>query len=273
MKSILKLSKALMLKIKNKIKYSSSKFVINPATYFLILTFLFTGLIKNILLIYLIVIFHELGHVLIIKKLKYKIIKVEIYPMGGITFIDKKINTKIFHELLISIFGIIFQIILEIIFFYLFQNNLIRSNTYNLFNNYNRTIMIFNMLPIIPLDGYQFFRSLGEYFFPYKKNYYLSLIISIISVLLFITYNEIYSLNNYLIISFLIFKIYLSIKEFKYTYYRFLTERHIYDFKVNKIKYENKTNINLLKKDTYHYFKENNEILSEKKLLSKFFKN
>ena len=54
-------------------------FNINIATYFLILTFCFTGLIKNIILIYIIVIFHELGHILIIKILRYKIIKIDIY--------------------------------------------------------------------------------------------------------------------------------------------------------------------------------------------------
>lgn len=249
------------------------KFKINSATYFLILSFLLTGLIKNIILIYLIVIIHELGHIFIIKKLKYKIIKVEIYPMGGITSIDKKINTKINHEILISIFGIIFQIILWLLIYILFQNNFIRESTYILFKNYNKTIMIFNLLPIIPLDGYIFFRSVLEIIFPYKRTYYLSLILSIISIILFITYNEIFSLNNYLVISFLIYKIITSIKEFKYIYMRFLAERYLYDIPNNKIKYENKTDINLLKKDTYHYFKTKDKVYSEKNLLAKMFKN
>lgn len=247
------------------------KFKINNATYFLVLSFLITGLIKNIILIYLIVIFHELGHVFIIKRLKYKIIKVEIYPMGGITSIDKKINTKITHEILISIFGIIFQILLFLIMFILFKNNLIRESTYILFKNYNKTIMLFNLLPIIPLDGYIFFRSILELFFPYKKTYYISLILSIIFIILFITYNEVFSLNNYLIISFLIYKVITNIKDFKYIYMRFLTERYLYDLPNNKIKYENKTDINLLKKDTYHYFKTKDKIYSEKKVLDKLF--
>lgn len=247
------------------------KFKVNVATYFLILSFLFTGLIKNIVLIYLIVIIHELGHIFIIKKLKYKIVKVEIYPMGGITTVDKKVNTKVNHEILISIFGIIFQLLLFILMFILFKNNLIRESTYNLFNSYNKTIMLFNILPIIPLDGYIFLRSILEYIFPYKKTYYLSLIISIISIVVFITYNEIFSLNNYLIISFLIYKIIISIKEFKYIYMRFLTERYLYELPYEKLKYENKTDINLLKKDTYHYFKNQDKVYSEKKILNKIF--
>ena len=246
-------------------------FKINSATYILILTFLLTGLIKNIILIYLIVIIHELGHFFIIKILKYKIVKIDIYPMGGVTTINKKINTKISHELIIAIFGIIFQIILGLIFLMLFKNGLISNNTYEIFNNYNKTIIFFNMLPIIPLDGYIFLRSIWELIFPYKKSFYISFIISIISIILFITYNQIYSLNNYLIISFLIYKIVTVYKDFKYEYYRFLLERYLYNFNYKNIKYENHKKLDLLKKDTYHYFKTNNTYISEKKILAKKF--
>jgi len=209
---------------------------INIATYFLILTFLFTGLIKNIILIYLIVIFHELGHLFIIKLLKYEVLKIDIYPMGGVTKVNKKINTSITHELLISMFGIIFQVILALIFMIFYNGNLVSLNTYNLFKVYNKTIMIFNMLPIIPLDGYIFLRSILEMVFPYKKSFYLSFIISIISIILFITFNELYSLNNYLMISFLIYKIINSLKDFKYENLKFLLERHLFNLKYHKIK-------------------------------------
>jgi len=246
---------------------------INIATYFLILTFLFTGLIKNIILIYLIVIFHELGHLFIIKLLKYEVLKIDIYPMGGVTKVNKKINTSITHELLISMFGIIFQVILALIFMIFYNGNLVSLNTYNLFKVYNKTIMIFNMLPIIPLDGYIFLRSILEMVFPYKKSFYLSFIISIISIILFITFNELYSLNNYLMISFLIYKIINSLKDFKYENLKFLLERHLFNLKYHKIKNEKHPNLNLLKKDTYHYFKSNNTIISEKNLLNhKFIK-
>ncbi|MCM1053562.1 MAG: hypothetical protein NC483_06280 [Ruminococcus sp.] len=254
-------------------KNIKNSFNINLATYFLILTFLLTGLIKNIILIYLIVIFHELGHIFIIKLLKYKIIRVDIYPMGGITTINKKINTPIKDEILISSFGVIFQVILYLLFFFLFNYGFINLNTFNLFKIYNKTIIIFNLLPIIPLDGYILLRSIIELVFPYHKAFYFSLFISIISIVFFITFNQIYSLNNYLIISFLIYKIIIAIKEFKYEHLKFLLERHLNNFKYHKIKYERNSNLNLLKKDTYHYFKKENTYISEKSLLKeKFFK-
>ena len=177
-------------------------FNIHPSTYFLIFSFLFTGLIKNIILIYFIVIFHELGHIFIIKVLGYKIIRVDIYPSGGVTKLDKKINTKLAHDLLISIFGVLFQVLFYLIFYFLYSSSFIRSSTYELFLTYNTTILLFNLLPIIPLDGYQLLRCIWEILFPFKKAFKISFVISIIAILLFITYNHLFSLNNYLIISF-----------------------------------------------------------------------
>ena len=248
-------------------------FKIKPATYILILAFLFTGLIKNIILIYGIVIFHELGHVLITKLLKYKILSIEIEPMGGITKIDKPINTPIKEELLIASMGVIFQLILFGLFYILFKNGLVLRNTYIMFINYNKTILLFNLLPIIPLDGYIILKSILEYIMSFNKAFYLSLLISIVSVILFMSYKQVFSLNNYLIISFLIYKIYREYKEFKFKHLKFLLERYLGKFKYYKIKYNMEININDLKKDTYHYFKNNNSYISEKVVLKDKFKN
>lgn len=252
-------------------KNTKAWFKIHPATYFLVLTFLFTGLIKNIIIIYLIVTIHEFGHIFIIKLLGYKINKVEIYPMGGVTTIDKKVNSSLYHEIWISIFGLIFQMILGLVIFFIYQNQLMNIRTYKLFYNYNKTIFLFNILPIIPLDGYHFLRSIWEYIFPFKLSFYISFIISILCIIAFITYNEIYSLNNYLIISFLIYKMITVYKDFKFSYVRFLMERYLYPLKYKKIKYEKKEDLAKLKKETYHYFKESNSFISEKKLLTKKF--
>ena len=250
-------------------KNTKHLFNIHLSTYFLVLSFLFTGLIKNILLIYFIVLFHELGHIFIIKILGYKIVKVDIYPSGGLTTIHKKINTKISHDILIASFGIVFQLILYFIFCLLFSLSWIRSSTYELFLTYNTTILVFNLLPIIPLDGYQFLRCIWELIFPYKKAFWISAIISTVFIIFFITFNQIFSLNNYLIVTFLIYKMITECKNFKYQNYRFQLERVLYHFKYRHIKNEKTPNINLLKKDTYHFFKTNNTYISEKKLLEK----
>ena len=233
--------------------------------YFLLLLFL-CGYLKIGIIIFLIVLFHELGHIFFIKLFKYKIINVTLYPFGGITKIDKDINTPLNKELLIACGGIIFQLILFIIIYFVPINVITKELLYK----YNMSILLFNMLPIIPLDGSIIINSLLNKIFSYKVSYYLYIIISIIFSIFYLFFNYWYSLNNYLIVSLFIIKTYKDIKNYKYLKTRFLLERYL-----NKYEYKyisTKTgNLDILKIDTYQYFKENNKIVSEySKLKEKF---
>ena len=235
--------------------------------YFLLLLFL-CGFIKIGLIIFFIVIFHELGHVFFIKLFKYKIIDITIYPFGGIIKTDKDINTPSNKELFIASGGILAQIILFIIISFLPINIL----TKELFYKYNISIMFFNILPIIPLDGSIIINSLLNKVFSYKLSYYLYIIISIIFTIIYLLFNYWYSINNYLIVSLFIIKTYYAIKNYKYLKTRFLLERYLnkYEFKYISTKIGN---LDILKLDTYQYFRENGSIVSEHtKLKEKFDK-
>ena len=235
--------------------------------YFLLLLFL-CGFIKIGLIILFVVLFHELGHVIFIKLFKYKIIDITIYPFGGITKIDKDINTPPNKELLIASGGIIAQIILFIIIYFLPLSTLTKEIIYK----YNLSIMFFNILPIIPLDGSIIINSLLNKVFSYKNSYYLYIIISIIFTIIYLLFNYWYSINNYLIVSLFIIKTYYAIKNYKYLKNRFLLERYLnkYEFKYISTK---TGNLDILKLDTYQYFKEQDHIISEyKKLQEKFDK-
>lgn len=233
--------------------------------YFLLLLFL-CGYLKIGIIIFLIVLFHELGHIFFIKLFKYKIINVTLYPFGGITKIDKDINTPLNKELLIACGGIIFQLILFIIIYFVPINVITKELLYK----YNMSILLFNILPIIPLDGSIIINSLLNKIFSYKISYYLYIIISIIFSIFYLLFNYWYSLNNYLIVSLFIIKTYYAIKNYKYLKTRFLLERYL-----NKYEYKyisTKTgDLDILKIDTYQYFKENNKIVSEYSKLKEMF--
>ena len=233
--------------------------------YFLFILFL-CGYLKIGLCIFLIILIHELGHVFFIKILKYKVKKIEIFPFGGITKIEKDINTSTNKEILIASGGIIFQLILLIVIKYL----PISAYTENILLKYNMSIIFFNILPIIPLDGSAILNSILNKFFSYKKSYYIYLTISIVGIVLYIFSNYYYSLNNYLIVGLLIVKTYYAYKNYHYLFNRFLLERYLnkYEFKYLNTK---EGNLDILKIDTYQYFKENNKVVSEKQKLGKLF--
>lgn len=247
------------------------KIKINPITYFLLVICFLSGLFKNIILILLIVLVHELGHIFFVLKLNYKANKVEIYPFGGITEISKDLNSPINHEFLIASGGFIFQLFLWLIFKFLSFTDLISIATYKLFNTYNNSIILFNLLPIIPLDGYILTKSILEKFLSYKKAYFITFIISVLGILLYLQYNYVFSLNNYMIVTLLIYKTFSHFKNYKYVYNRFLLERYMNIYPYRKTKHEKKLSFQNFKKETLHFFKVGNKYVHEKVILKKKF--
>lgn len=250
-----------MMNILNKIK-------IDYSTYFLILLSLLAGYIKIMFIILIIVIVHELGHVFFFYIFKIKVVKVVIYPYGGVTFVDKKIHERIYKDVLISLGGIIFQVVLMGIFWLLYRNNIIVHSTLELSIKYSLVIMIFNMLPIIPLDGSKLFLAVLSKFVSFKKSYILMILISVICLISFLLFNIVYKLNDIVIYIFLIFKLVEVIKEFKYVMNKFYLERvmytHYYNGIINYVE-----DIGKLRIDKYYFFREGKRYVDEKKYIMK----
>lgn len=247
------------------------KIKINNLTYFLLFICLLTGMFKNILLIFLIVLVHELGHVFFINIFNYNINIIEIYPFGGITKVEKDLNAPINHDLIIALGGFFFQFLLCLVFNFLFHHNLVGESIYNLFNAYNKSILVFNLLPIIPLDGYVILKSMLEKTFTFKTSHYMAILVSIFGIIGYFQFNYIYSLNNYMIITLLIYKTFESLKNYKYIYNRFLLERYMNTYPYKKTQQEKNKSLQTLKKETLHFFKVGNKYVHEKEILKELF--
>lgn len=219
-----------------------------------------------------IVFFHELGHIMFIKHYHYTITKVEIFPFGGMTTVEKKINTPLKQELWISLGGVLFQGFLFFFFFVLWHNQFILENTYQLFLNYNKVILLFNLLPISPLDGSIIVHTILEYFLSYEKAYKCYFLCSVITFLLFLTFHTIKSLNNYMIVTFLLFKIIEAYQKRKYYQNKFYLERYLYELPYRKMKSHSKIELEKLKKDTLHFFWRKDRYVHEKEVLKQKYK-
>ncbi len=245
-----------------------NKFKISNYTYLFILICFLCGYLKNILIIMSICLIHEFGHILFIKLFKYDLIQIELLPFGGFTTFNEKINNNINKDLLIALGGIIMQLAL-ILILSLFKNSF-NTLTYHLLIYYNFMIIIFNLIPIIPLDGSKISHLLLEKCFSYHQAYYLNFYLSLISIIIFTILNYIWKLDNYFIISFLIYKIVGYLQNYKYYQNRFLLERYLYDLEYHKIDNHTK-NLKDLKKNVYHYFKEDNHYINEKQKIAQLF--
>ena len=248
------------------------KFKINAVTYFVFLSFLLTGFIKNILIIFLIIIIHELGHVFFLKYFHYEIERVEIFPFGGLTTTKNKyINSPINKDILIYFGGILFQGILYFFMYLLRNTGHLSDYTFSLFKTYNTSILIFNVLPIYPLDGGEILHLFLEKYLPYKKALTIISYFSFLFLILFVLYNIKSNLNNYIAISFLLYKTIDFTKKKKLLQHKFLLERYMHSFPYKKIEHNEEQNLNVLKKETLHFFKNGNKYLHEQEIVKRKF--
>lgn len=229
-----------------------------------------TGHFVNLIIFTSLIIIHEMGHIIISKILSYKIDKVIIYPYGGFVKLNTRINTKIENDLLVAISGIIMQSIYFGIIFFLYRNGIVREYIYSLFLLYHKSMLIFNLLPIYPLDGAKIVNLILSKYFSFNIANYISIVISLITVIFFL-YSDIYE-NNYsiiLVIGVLMKNIYKFYKDISYIYNRFILERYLFKFNYKKkaiIKNKDK-----MYKNRVHIFNDNGKLMNEKEYISTFF--
>lgn len=223
---------------------------------------------KDFLIILIIVLIHEMGHAIMAIIFKWKLDSISIYPFGGCVKFNEDINKPMYQELLILISGPVIQIILYLLVLTLFNNNLISLRNFNIFKSYHYTLLIFNLIPIYPLDGGHLFNILTNYLFPYKKGNKLVIIISIILTIILIIYIK--NINFILMGMLLIIEIYLYYKRQDYLYNKFLLERYLNKYNFKKLKIiKNKDD---MYKGKRHVLKNSNKYLTEKEYLNKRFK-
>ncbi len=147
-------------------------------------------MIKEFVLVFLIIIVHEVGHLLASRIYKWNLVKIAIYPFGGCVYFDEKISRSIKEELIVLFSGPFLQIVFYFLIFIFIENGIaiMSYRNFELFKMYNYTLLIFNLLPIYPLDGGRIVNLLANYFMPYKRGNKLVIVFSILLVLLLIMF-------------------------------------------------------------------------------------
>ncbi|MBQ6495375.1 MAG: hypothetical protein IJI49_05175 [Bacilli bacterium] len=242
----------------------------HPTYLLLALSYILTGYYINLIVLTSLIVIHELGHYTLAKILKFNVEKIIIYPYGGITKIKDLINKDINKELIISISGIIFQLLFFYLIVYLNKANIIRDYTLSIYLRYNKELLLFNILPIYPLDGSKILNLLLSKYLYFNLSNKLTIIISILTILILII-NKIYICNYGYILTLSILITYLIkyIKNIKYIYNKFLLERYIYNINYKKIAIINSKD--KMYKNKTHLIKENNKYIKEKNYLKKYF--
>lgn len=242
------------------------KIKIHYTLYIFLLISFFCNLFLETIIMFSILLLHEIGHLIFLLKYKRDIYSFTIYPFGGIIKHSQNNNSSLKEDFFIYSGGVGVNIVLLFIF------NILNLE---LFNSLNIGILLFNILPIYPLDGSKIVKTVLSALISFKKVLYLVLIISLLFIIFFIVVNIFYikSIYIYLLIISLLKLNFDYFKNIKKDYKIFLTSKYLYcnDLKIKVIK-KFKNPINKL------YFSRNNMFIidelkiSEKEILNNYFR-
>lgn len=238
-----------------------NKIYLHPIFLITLLIFISIGEFKFITYFMLLIIVHELGHILVSLIFKWNIEKIIILPFGGLTKYNEIINRPLIEEFLIAISGIIFQLI-----FYILIKDYI---DYKYFSAINYFIILFNLIPIYPLDGSKILNVFFNLITSYKNSLLLTTIISYIFIILFsLLFFNVNKIVAFVLI-FLMIEVNKLYRQRKELFNKFLLERHLNEFKFKKKK--TIESVYKMKKDYRHLFYIDGKYLTESYFLKKMF--
>lgn len=209
----------------------------------------------------LIIIVHEIGHVLMGILFKWKIEKIIILPFGALTIFNEDLNRKLKEEFLIAIMGPMFQIIFTFFLYYLGVQNAVY---------YSISILCFNLLPIVPLDGSKLLNGFLNKITSFKRSHAFIIMISFLTMFMVII-NTDFNLIFILILVFLFMRVFSEIKNHDSLFNRFLLERYLKSYRFKKIKKINSQDVRKMKRDYTHLFYDGFKYVSEREVLKKRF--
>lgn len=210
-----------LLNIKTCSKHTLIK--VNPLTLIILILSLYFGRFNYIFIHYCIALFHELCHILTAKIFKVKVSSISFLPFGFYAKIDDLEKVDPFKQLLIIIMGPLSFFVIWLLIYILKFNFIISPYTYNYAFSSALTIMLFNLIPLYPLDGARAFEIFVAFKFDEYNTRVIRVLMSFIS-LLFLTF---YCIKNsqYIVLIFLILSVLYEIVFFKKNYMIFLLKR------------------------------------------------
>lgn len=161
---------------------------ISPMTFLLIFFAWAIDRFEELLILFLVVSLHELAHIITARLYKIKLDKILFTPIGLIARLNYTSYKNDFKEMLICAAGPISNIIMALLGYILNSYFWDNSKIVSFFILSNISILILNILPVLPLDGGKIFRVVLLSSFGYKRTikifFFLSHIISIILIVL-----------------------------------------------------------------------------------------
>lgn len=183
----------------------------------------------EVLLLLFILLVHELGHAVAAAFFSWRVKRITLLPFGGVAEMEEHGNRPIWEETIVVMSGPLQHVWLVIGAFILLNLSWLTPESFALFFKYNMMILLFNLLPIWPLDGGKLLFLLLSNFCSFLQAHQKTIIFSSIFLIGFAFITVMISpmqLNIWIVLSFLVFTLIKEWKHRRYVFMRFLLERY-----------------------------------------------
>ncbi|EPC8419111.1 MULTISPECIES: stage IV sporulation intramembrane metalloprotease SpoIVFB [Bacillus cereus group] len=213
------------------IKYREvlTKISVHPLFWVIIVIGIFTARFKELLLLFCIVLIHELGHAFAAAHYNWRIKKIQLLPFGGVAELEEHGNKSLKEELVVVIAGPIQHIWMMVVGYIVFESGWLGADLYYFFIWNNIIILAFNLLPIWPLDGGKVLFNVLSYRFPYLQAHEKMMKLSCVFFSVILVWQLLWNSNNimmWVLLIFLAVSLYQEWKQRQYAFMRFLLERY-----------------------------------------------
>lgn len=202
---------------------------IHPTLWFSVVASILTGTLMEMTIIFSIVLIHEMGHYLAAVYFGWKVRRVMLWMFGGVMETDEHASKPLKEEGLITIAGPLQHIVIFLMLIILQQLEWLSPSLLALAYQYNTTILLFNLLPIWPLDGGKLSFIALSSIFPFRRAHELTIASSICFIIslfiIIVGLSSSFVLSVVLLFTFILWENRLEWKQRFYVFMRFLLKR------------------------------------------------
>lgn len=250
------------LPIKNYTPKEHIRVTVNPITIVLVVLSLLVGRFSYFFIHCLVAFLHELCHVLMAKAFKVQIDSLAFLPFGFYAKMNSLERENLFTQFLIVIAGPLSIVLALAVFKLLLKTGIFSYYSYSYGVEAAWTVLLFNLIPLYPLDGARLVEILVARRVDEYKTRILRIVVSLLAYM-FLFYISIKN-DQIMVLVFLTISTLIEVITFKKQYMAFLMYRLI-DSKKRPLKI-------VKRKTIYRYFDnrsyENDRLLSEKEITS-----
>jgi len=142
------------------LKISGVSIRIHPTFLIVLVIYGVLGLAAQALLVFSLVLGHELAHLLTAKAYGFKVVGLELFPFGGAAYCDDLFEGRKLEESIMALAGPMFNVVLLFTAQALRWNGVWTGALADEFVRLNFWLAAFNLIPVLPLDGGRVVRAL-----------------------------------------------------------------------------------------------------------------